>query len=477
MRNFLLKAFGAWVSAMMLLSWSNDASAMPSFARQTGMPCTSCHIGVDGAPNFTRTGRLFSIYGYQVPLIREQLRYDGQTVDGAPQYGGDYLRLNWMDFFSIRLVSDLITTGHNLDGSKQPTTTKPLSRLSMFFTGPITDWLGLWTELGYLGNNDLDSVSEGHTGPTGLNFYAYDEYRLSTTFHFGKDSIWGFALGNETPDVDAQFYTDGLYTPRPWGFGQGGVGSSMDIANFTFHVFWHNRLWLQAGPVSGLNNLSWSDGTDWWGSVGWDFIRKQSNDLWLVGMYMGGTDAPSMLTPEKDSFICPSTCPPGVTDSSLSFSNVLGGVGGAVIANAPQELVDHFHAYKVMLISSVADWGVNSWSASMTVAGIKQWYKSDADAEYNAMGIDVRYFYKRTYGLEAYWNNFLDYTYTTPGGVDRKTHGGDNYYGVNLLWNPAMNFSVHLNYTPRITNRVFRDERNLYKNDGDSLSFGVEYSF
>ncbi|MGH7488709.1 MAG: hypothetical protein ACREMY_24380, partial [bacterium] len=70
---------------------ASESQAMPSFARQTGMVCNSCHIGTDNVPNFTRTGRLFAMRGYTRPVVREKLRADGQTIEGEPQYGGDYI--------------------------------------------------------------------------------------------------------------------------------------------------------------------------------------------------------------------------------------------------------------------------------------------------------------------------------------------------------------------------------------------------
>lgn len=466
------RALGAVFLGWGLLTSVNTAHAMPSFARQTGMPCTSCHVGTDPVPNFTRTGRLFAMHGYTTPVVRERMTYEGQAIQNEPQYGGEYLRLNWMDFFAARFVSDFVSTGHFNDGTTKPTTSKPLSRMALFFTGPITDWLGLWTEIGYLGNNDLSSVSDGHTGPTGLNLFAYDEYRLTATFNYGKDSFWGVAVGNEVPDVSSQFNFP-VSLPRPWSFGQGVIGKSMDLASFTIHTLWHNRLWLQAGPVSGINNLNWSNGTDWWGSIGWDFFRKQSNDLWLVGMYLGGKDAPSMLTPEKDSFICPASCPSGVTDANFSITNTL---GGASITGAPLEQVDHFNSYKVQLESSVGDMGVNSWDAAIVVAGMDQDYKSGASASYTQLGLEARYFYKRTYGIDLYWSKYINYTYTSSTNQEIDTYGGDNY-GVTFLWNPAMNFSVHVNWVPKTHNRVFKNQMNLYQNQGDSLDFGVEYSF
>lgn len=42
---------------------SLDANALPSFARQTGMACSSCHVQSFG-PNLTSVGRNFKLNGY-----------------------------------------------------------------------------------------------------------------------------------------------------------------------------------------------------------------------------------------------------------------------------------------------------------------------------------------------------------------------------------------------------------------------------
>src|SRR5688572_3633560 len=61
---------------------SQDVQAVPAFSRQSGMNCNSCHIGThDIVPNFTRTGRLFAMRGYQVPYIRERLHAEGRSEE------------------------------------------------------------------------------------------------------------------------------------------------------------------------------------------------------------------------------------------------------------------------------------------------------------------------------------------------------------------------------------------------------------
>jgi hypothetical protein len=82
----------------------------------------------------------------------------------------------------------------------------------------------------------------------------------------------------------------------------------------------------------------------------------------------------------------------------------------------------------------------------------------------------------RTYGIQANWVKEVKYDFTNAAGVKRGTYTRDNF-GLVLLWNPAMNFSTHLVYNPRVQNRVFDDERNLYRGDGSNYNLGFEYNF
>jgi hypothetical protein len=51
------------VAALMLAGTSHPSRAVPSFAAQTGQPCTACHVGAFG-PQLTPLGRAFKIGGY-----------------------------------------------------------------------------------------------------------------------------------------------------------------------------------------------------------------------------------------------------------------------------------------------------------------------------------------------------------------------------------------------------------------------------
>ena len=455
--------------------FSQDAEAVAAFARQTGMNCNSCHIGTYNiVPNFTRTGRLFAMRGYQVPYVRERLHAEGDTGDDNEQekYGGDYLALNWTDFFSARLISEFARGGEDASGKSLDTKSSPINRMSLFFSGAITDWLGVWTEIGYLGNNSLRTVTDGRQNEqSGVNFFAYDEYRINASWDFGKNSFYGFSMGNEHPNVGGQFQYP-LPLPDLWGNGQGGVGRSLDMANLSAFLFYDDRWYLQVAGVTGADNTNWSDGNNFYANVSYDWFRKTRNDLWLIAEYYAGNDFPSIMTRTKDSFLCPDDCPPGVSDQNLSISNT----PGDVIVNAPLERVRDFDSFRLSLEHSAADRGSHTWYAATTLMTMKQNFESGAKVEDTQMGAYLRYFYQRTYGVEVFVRDHLKYEYTTPAGLKRDTYTKPNY-GITLLWYPAMNVDFWLSVTPRAQNIVFKDQRALYNDKASSFVLGMEYNF
>ena len=473
LKNGVKLATAALVCALPFLA--TESQAVPAFARQTGMVCTTCHIGQDNVPNFTRTARIFQMRGYFTPTIRERIRGDGQTIEGEPQYGGDYLSVNMMDFFSARFVSELAQQS-KVNGVKSDVTSTPAARMSMFFTGPITDWLGLWTEIGYLANNSINSVTVGNTGPTNENTFAFDEFRLATSRQINENSFIGASIGNEPGDVVTEFVFP-IGVPRFFSLGQGGVGKAATMSTLSLHGFFNDQFWAQFAAQSGVTNNSFSNGWQQYYSFAWNALRQTENDLWLGVEYSHGNDNASILTPTKSSFICPTTCPAGVTDSSLSFTNTL---GGRPVAGAPVEVVDKFDTYSWRIEHTAADRGPHSWVAMIQGNGTKQDYRSGASAKRDIIGVYLRYYYLRTYGFYASYYKDFKYEYTSPSG-QKTDFGKTDGSNITLLWSPAMNFSVHLAYN-------FPQENAIYYPSGStgtppasvkasSWNLGFEYNF
>jgi hypothetical protein len=282
------------------------------------------------------------------------------------------------------------------------------------------------------------------------------------------------SFGNEHPNSVGQWNFP-INTTDFWYLGQGGAGRSKDIASLSFHGLIQDRYWAQLAFVTGGTNNNWSDGSNQYVSLGYNIIRKQTNDLWALLEIYRGKDFPSIMTPTKDSFLCPGTCPTGVTDANLSITNQAG-FTAQPIAGAPVEKGKEFSSWKARLEWAVADQGPHSWFASASVHGIKQDFQSGGKVERQAWGVMTRYFFQRTYGVEAYYRDNIKYKYTTPAGVVRDTYSQGNY-GMTLLWNPAMNVSVHLNFGLRGQNTVFTDARDTYACCSNTWQIGTEYNF
>ena len=124
----------------------------------------------------------------------------------------------------------------------------------------------------------------------------------------------------------------------------------------------------------------------------------------------------------------------------------------------------------------MADRGPHSWIASAVYAYKQENYVSGGKVERGIIGIYGRYFYDRTYGVLFNWNRDTEYTYTNAAGLKRAAYA-KSAPTVTFLWNPAMNFSMHLNYNPLVQNKVFADQKDRYLGKGSTYGLGMEYNF
>src|ERR1700684_1728013 len=142
----------------MLAATARPSGAVPSFAAQTGQPCTACHVGAFG-PQLTPLGRAFKIGGYT------------QTGGGGPLLPDPRPR------FCLHSVPPTNTS--------QPQPAAPdfgrnnnfaLDQISLFFAGRITDYAGAFVQGTY------DGV--GHA-------FLLDntDLRMTTTFDVGRTDL------------------------------------------------------------------------------------------------------------------------------------------------------------------------------------------------------------------------------------------------------------------------------------------------
>jgi len=220
----------AWMLA--LTAWAGfvpSARAVPSFARQTHQPCTSCHIGGFG-PQLTPFGRAFKQMGYtlnvgtdtKVPLsmmLIESFTHTAKAQTSPPADGFD--------------------TNDNTE----------LQQVSAFLAGRITDHLGVFAQATYSENGGLLGWDNADL-----------RYARSLTLA-GKPVIWGVSLNNN-PTV-----TDTFNTAPAWQYpytapdlAQGAPAAPMlvgglagQVVGLTSYLQFNNGLYAEVGGYRSLS--------------------------------------------------------------------------------------------------------------------------------------------------------------------------------------------------------------------------------
>lgn len=153
-----------------LLLAANTAWAVPSFARQTGMPCQACHTVF---PELTAFGRNFKLNGYTLTGLK-QVEVHGQA---------GHLKINQIPALSVMLTTGFTHTATTQAGQQNNDIEFP-QELSLFYAGEITPHIGSFVQLTYEQASDHFTVDN-----TDIRY-------ANHTSLFGGDSIYGLTLNN-----------------------------------------------------------------------------------------------------------------------------------------------------------------------------------------------------------------------------------------------------------------------------------------
>src|SRR5579863_9505410 len=138
------RAFGTSATRLVLLLIAafpaQQAWAVPSFARQTGIACNACH---SVPPELTAFGRLFKLNGYTLTGIKQiQSGESGKTlsIDELPP------------------LSAMIQIADTVASKAQPNTQNGNvqfpAQLSLFYAGAMSQNMGAFAQLTYTQAND-----------------------------------------------------------------------------------------------------------------------------------------------------------------------------------------------------------------------------------------------------------------------------------------------------------------------------------
>lgn len=176
------------VAAISLSIAAPRARAVASFARQTNLPCSSCHTTI---PELTPLGRLFKLNGYTMTGITQITSQGGPTTSG----------LNINTYLPLSVFVQISNTW----GSKpQPGTQNGNFELpqsaSLFLAGEISTHIGSFVQVTY------------NTKANHFNWDNTDVRYANRTKLGGKELIYGVTINN-SPTVEDLWHS----TPA-WGY-------------------------------------------------------------------------------------------------------------------------------------------------------------------------------------------------------------------------------------------------------------------
>jgi hypothetical protein len=172
-----------------------NSQAVPSYARQTGVPCAACHTT---PPELTPFGRDFKINGYTLTGM-QQIEAPGQGTQAG-------LKISEVPPLSAMLITSFTRTENKQPDTQNNDFSLP-QELSLFFAGEITPHIGSFLQLTYAQSED----TEGDTTTS----FSLDNTDIRYANHAtlaGKDTIYGVTLNN-SPTVEDPWNT----TPA-WGY-------------------------------------------------------------------------------------------------------------------------------------------------------------------------------------------------------------------------------------------------------------------
>ncbi len=256
----LRKVFGVLYACMLIgvVFLPGNAQAVPSYARQTGMPCAGCHTT---PPELTPFGRDFKINGYTLTGM-QQIEAPGKGTAAG-------LKISEVPPLSVMLLTSFTRTSKNQPDTQNNDVSLP-QELSLFFAGEITPHIGSFLQLTY-------AQSEDTNGDTTTSF-SLDNTDIRYANHAtvaGKDTIFGVTLNN-SPTVEDPWNTTPVWgypfissdiAPTPTAAPLVSDALAQQVAGLGGYTLWNDHLYgdftvyrsahlLGTGPGGAPNNDS-----------------------------------------------------------------------------------------------------------------------------------------------------------------------------------------------------------------------------
>jgi hypothetical protein len=285
---FVALAVFAVAGILLTVELTSPAQALPSFARQTGQPCGTCHTDF---PALTPFGRRFKLLGYttgggpfRTTPWASQAGRDARAeyekmmgyVKTLPAEPTSDVDKEWVPPVSMMAIVGYTHTQADLTGTDpySPNNNVVLSPFSGFWGGAITDNIGAFAQVTY------NAVPPGGFSDRFGHTWTWDntDVRYADTAHLGPlDFIYGITANNNPTVQDVWNTTPAWSFPYAASTINGPIGNLTAIEGaFAAHVagvgaytMINDLLYLELTgyktlPFSTQNNL----GTDPFGEPG-----------------------------------------------------------------------------------------------------------------------------------------------------------------------------------------------------------------
>ena len=392
------------------------ANAVPSFSRQTGYACSSCHMT---PPELTPLGRTFKLNGYTIA---------GMATITSKKSGRD-AGLELLQTFPLSVLFD---TSFTSTKSPQPQTQNGSFEFpqdaSLFLAGAWSPHVGSFMQVTYEGQSDHFSWDNTDI-----------RYSNATKF-LHKDLVYGTTLNNN-PSVE-DLWNDTPAWGFPWVSSASAPGPTaaalingrlaQDVAGIGGYGMWNNHLYMAGtiyrsehlggpNPNPGTSSAYNIRGVAPYWRVAWQETSKNNYlEIGAYGMHMNST--PYGITGPEDSY----------TDWAVGFQDDL---------KIPQWRGDIL-SFRGSYIRE------NSALVATYVAG----GAAQPGHHLNTVQADAEYHFGNrlsgTFGLFSV-NGTPDLLLYPAGSVSGSaTHDPrSNGYLTNVSWWPAQNFDLTFQYT------------------------------
>ena len=273
-RHFgLIAAVGVVVvlAGFLTIGLAPPAQALPSFARQTGQPCGTCHTDFAG---LTPYGRRFKIGGYTYGGGKYRTTLFPSSDDSA-----DGKEKKWVPPISMMSIVGFTHTEAPMAPPTDPY--KPndnitIAPLSFFWGGAITDHVGAFAQVTYNG----PPMTAGIGSDPFVHSWTWDntDVRYADTTSIGKFNITYGITANNGPTVQDPWNTTPAwvfpYAASPLGNGFGPTpiidgAFAAHVGSVGGYAYVNDVLYLEASVYRTLDAKTQNDlGTDPFGAPG-----------------------------------------------------------------------------------------------------------------------------------------------------------------------------------------------------------------